>query len=105
MLYIVKEHVYLYADLGLGVRFRSSSSINGLDKTFGYKSLPLSHIRSIKDGALRFFHVAHEEEASRDHVRPIRNQRLRCRHASIEVHRASLISTVLFIWTDEIKMF
>ena len=44
----------------------SSSSINGLDENLGCESLPLSRVRLIKDGALRFRHVMREEEASRN---------------------------------------
>ena len=55
MLYIVDEHVYLLADLGMIVRFGSSSSINGSDETLGYKSLLLSHVSLIEDGAFKFF--------------------------------------------------
>ena len=95
MVYIVEEHVYLYADLGVAVGFGSSSSIKKLDKTLRCKSLPLSHARSIEDGALRFCHVTREEEASRDRVYLIGNRRLRCRHTSIEVHRAYLISAII----------
>ena len=64
MLYIIKEHVYLLAKLGLAVGPGSSSSINGSDETLGCESLPLSHIRSMEDEALKFVHVAREEEAS-----------------------------------------
>ena len=61
MVCIVKEHMYLWADLGMAVIFGSSSSINGSNETLGCESLPLSQVRSIEDGALRFFHVAREE--------------------------------------------
>ena len=61
----------------------------------GCELLPLSCVGLIKDGALRFHHVAHEEESSRDRVRLIMNRHLRCRYASIEVHRAYLISTFI----------
>ena len=77
------------------VGFGSSSSINGSDETLGCKSLPLSHVRSIKDGALKFYHVAHEEEALRDCVSLIINQRERCHHTFIEVHRGHLISDII----------
>ena len=50
------------------IGFGSSSSINGSDKMLGWESLSLIHVRSIKDGALRFFHVVREEEASHDLV-------------------------------------
>ena len=33
--YIVEEYVYLYADLGVTVRFGSSSSINGSNEMLG----------------------------------------------------------------------
>ena len=70
MLYIVKEHVYLQAKLGKTIGFGSSSSVNGSNETFGCELLPLSHDHLIEDGALRFYHVAREEEASHDCVRP-----------------------------------
>ena len=37
----------------------------------GYESLPLSDLRLIEDGALKFLHIACEEEASRDLIHPI----------------------------------
>ena len=61
----------------MAVGFGSSSAINDLDEMLGYESLSLSCVCSIEDGALRFFHVTREEEASRDLIRPIRNRRLR----------------------------
>ena len=79
----------------MSVEFVSSSSINGLDETFGCELLPLSCVRSIEDRALRFWHVAHEEDQSRDHALMILNRRLRCRHTSIEVYSMHLISAVL----------
>ena len=77
IVYIVEEHVYIWAKLGIPVEFGSSSSINGSDKMFGFKFLPLSHVHSIKDGAFRFFHVVLEEEVLCDLVRLIMNQRLK----------------------------
>ena len=59
----IKEHVYLYASLGVAIGFGSSSSINGSDETNGFELLPLSHLRSIEDGVLTFCHVVCEEEA------------------------------------------
>ena len=55
MLYIIKEHAYLYVKLGVTIGFGSTSSINGSDETLGCKSLLLSRVYLIKDGALRFF--------------------------------------------------
>ena len=78
----------------MAIRFGSSSSINSSYETLGCEFLPLSRVNSIEDGALRFYHVASEEKASRDCVRLIVNRRMRCRHASIEVHRVQLISAV-----------
>ena len=52
VLYVVEEHAYVYAKLGVTVRCDVSSSINGLDETLGGDSLPLSRICSIEDGAL-----------------------------------------------------
>ena len=85
----------------MAVRVGSLSSINHLDETLGCKSLTLSRIHSIEDVAFRFGHVAHDEEASHDRVCSIVNQRLRCRHASIEFHRAHLISTVISLQMNE----
>ena len=85
----------------MAIRFGSSSSINRLDETLGCKSLTLSRIRSIEDVALRFGHVAHDEEASHDLVCSIVNQRLRCRHESIEFHRANLLSAVLSLQMND----
>ena len=70
-------------------------SIKDSDEMLGCKSLTLIHVYSIDDGAIRFCHVAREEEASPDCFRPIENQGLRCRHTSIEVHRAYLISDII----------
>ena len=53
----------------MAVGFGSSSSINGSNEILGCELFPLSHVRSIKDGAIKFSYVAHEEEASRDRVR------------------------------------
>ena len=62
MLYIVEEHVYLWAKLGMSIGFGSSSSINGSDEMLGCESLPLSCVHLIEDGALKFGRVACEEE-------------------------------------------
>ena len=48
----------------MDVRFGSSSSINGSNETLGCELLPLSRVRSVNDGELRFFHVVREEEES-----------------------------------------
>ena len=77
------------------VGFGYLASINGLDEILGCESLPLSHVCSIKDGALRFCHIARAEEASCDHVCLIGNRCLRCGNASSEVHQAYLISVVI----------
>ena len=66
----------------------SSSSINSSDEMLACESLPLIRVCSIEDGVLRFCDIACEEESSRNCIRLIRNRRLRCRHASIEVYRA-----------------
>ena len=95
MLYTVKEPVYSYADLGVAVRFDSSSSINGLDEMLGYESLLLSHVCLIGDEAPTFRHLACKEELSRDRVCLIGNRCLRYRHVSIEVHWAHLILAVI----------
>ena len=77
------------------VRFGYSLSNNGLDETLRCESLPLSRVHLIKDGALGFFHVMREEEMLCDRVYPIVNRRVRCRQASIKVHRAPLISAII----------
>ena len=87
MIYIVEEHVYLYAKLAMTIGFGSSSSIQGSDETLGYQSLPLSHVCLIKDRALRFCHILREEEASCDLVHPIVNRRLRFLDGSSNVGR------------------
>ena len=48
----------------VAIGFGSSSSINGSDETLGCESLSLSRVCLIEDGALKFFHVTREEEAS-----------------------------------------
>ena len=77
------------------IRLGSSYSINGSDEMLGCESLPLSYVRSIEEGALRFCHIVREEEASRDRVRPIKNRRLRFYHVFIEVYKVSLISAII----------
>ena len=54
ILYIVEEHAYLLAKLGVAIGFGSSCSINGSDEMLGCELLPLSCVRSIEDGVLRF---------------------------------------------------
>ena len=79
----------------MAIGFDSSSSINGLEEMLRCELLQSIHVHLIEDGALKFFHIMREEEAPHDRIRPIENQHLRCRHLSIEVHRASLISDVI----------
>ena len=62
MIYIVKEHLNLYRDLGVTVGFNILSSINGSDKTNLYEFLRLNYIRGIKDEPSRLLHVACEEK-------------------------------------------
>ena len=45
MVYIIKEHVNLYKNLGVTIGFGSSSSINGLNEMLRCESLPLGHRR------------------------------------------------------------
>ena len=52
MVYIIKEHAYIQAKLGVAIGFGSSSLINNLDEILGYESLPSSRVHSIEDGAL-----------------------------------------------------
>ena len=68
---------------------------------FGCESLALSSICLIKDRALRFCHVTHEEEASRDHINLIVNPRLKGHHASIEVDRAHFISAIITLQIND----
>ena len=58
MVYIVKKYAYKYAKLGVVVRFRSSSSINGSDVKQECELMFLSHGCSIGNEVLRFHHVA-----------------------------------------------
>ena len=60
MIYIVEEHLNLYAKLGVAVGFDSSSSINGSDEMLQCESLLLSRIRLIRDEAPRFRHVTYK---------------------------------------------
>ena len=95
MLYIIKEHVYFYAKLGVTIRCASSSSINGSDEILRCQLSPLSCVRSIEDGALRFRHVAREEEVSHNACRLIFIECSRYSHMSAGVHQAHLISSVI----------
>ena len=99
--YIVKEYVYLQTDLSVTVGFGSISSINGSDEMPGCVSLPLSHVHSIKDGMLRFYHITREEEVSHDWVRLLGNGCLGCCQAYIEVHWSCLISVVITLQMNE----
>ena len=69
--YIVEEHVYMWAKLGVAVGFGISFSINDSNETSGCESLYLSFFRLIEDVALRFHHVVREEETSRNTCRLI----------------------------------
>ena len=79
----------------MAIRFVSSFSINGLDEMLGLKSLPLSRVCLIEDGALRFFHVVREEETYCNACRLICIGPFGCVHMSMGVHRALLISAVI----------
>ena len=48
----------------MAIGFDSSSSINDSNELLGYESLPLSHIRLIKDEELKFYHVEHDNMQS-----------------------------------------
>ena len=85
----------------MAIGFVFSSSINRSYEMLGCESLPLSLVCSIKDEALRFCHVACEEEVLRDRVRSIVNRCLRCRHTSIKVHWLHLISIVIILLMDD----
>ena len=79
----------------MAIGFGISSSINGYDEFLGCKSLHLICVCSIKDGVLRFCHIAREEETLRNAYRLIFIGSSRCVHVSTEVHRSLLISAVL----------
>ena len=81
--------------MGVAIGFVSSSSINSSAETLGCESSPLSPVRSIEDGALRFRNIACEEEASFNVRHLIFIERLRWVHLSTRVHRALLISTII----------
>ena len=77
-IYFMSKNMHINRqNLGVAVGFGSSCSINGSDETLGCESLWLSRVRSIKDRALRFDHIGHEEEALRDLVPSIVNQHIR----------------------------
>ena len=95
MLYIVKEYAYIWAKLDVTVRCITSSSINGMNKILGCKSLPLSRVCSIEDRALRFFQIVIEEETSCNAFRLIFIECFGCVHVSMGVHRVLLISTII----------
>ena len=82
MVYIIEEHAYIYAKLGVVIGFGSSSSTNGSNEKLGFESLQLSRVLSIEDGTLRFRHVSREKEVSRDLVRLILNWCLRFSYGS-----------------------
>ena len=63
------------------------------------ESSVLSSIHPIEE-ALKFFHVAHEEEAPHNSSPLIFIEHSRCNHVSIGVHRAHLISTVIYFEKD-----
>ena len=63
-------------------------SRNLVSRKFDYSKNP-------RDEALRFRHVACEEESLRDRVSLIKNRRPRYHHASIGVRRAHLISAFI----------
>ena len=81
--------------LGVTVRFASLSLINDLDEMLGCKWSSLSPIHPIKEGALRFHHVTHEEEASHNAGRLIFIECSRCNHVFTGVHQACLISAAI----------
>ena len=61
MVYIIKNHAYIYEKLGVTIGFDILSSINSFDEMLGCEWLHLSYFHSIKDGALRFCYVMREE--------------------------------------------
>ena len=74
------------------ISFASSSSINNSNETLGCESSRLSLITLIEDRALRFCHVACEEEASRNVRCWIFIACLRCCQLSLKVHQVHWIS-------------
>ena len=97
MVYIVKEHAFIYEKLGIVVRFHVSSLINSSDEIFGCQSLRLSHFRLIEGEVLRFCHIKREEETSHNACRLNFIGRFGCVHVSTRVHRLLLIYVVIFL--------
>ena len=95
MLFLSKNRGIDRLHLGVTIRFVSSSSINSSDAMLGCESSPLSPVHSSEDGAVGFFHVSHEEEASYNTCRSTFVERSRCSHVSKGVHQACLISTII----------
>ena len=85
----------LRKNMDMTVRCASLSLINGSDETLWCESLSLSRVHLIEDGALKFFHVAHEEETPRNACHLIFLGHSECVHVSTGVHRALLISDAI----------
>ena len=85
------EQIQFSVAVGFGV----PSSINGSDETPGCKSLHLSRVHLIKDGALKFCHIVREEEMPRKGYRLIFIGCSGCVHVSRGVHQSLLISTII----------
>ena len=66
MLFLLKTRGINRLNLGVTIQFASLSSINISNEILGYISSPLRSVYRIEYVALRFHHVAHEEEASRN---------------------------------------
>ena len=95
MLFTSKNMGINKLNLGMTVWFASSSSLNSSDEMFKYESSLLSCVCLIKYGALRFCHIGHEEEASRNAFHSIFIESSRCSHVCIRVHRKCLILAVI----------
>ena len=91
----MEEYAYIATKLGVAIGLRISSSINGYDETLGCKSLCLSCVCLIEDGALRFCHVAREEEALRNDCCLIFIGRSGYVHVYMGVHRLFLSSAII----------
>ena len=79
----------------MAVGFDVSSSITGSNEMLGFKSLHISHVNSMKDRALKFHQIAHEEEMLHNVRHLIFIRCYGCIHVSTGVHWSALISIVI----------
>ena len=95
MNFSVEAHVNFEEKFGRGRWIGTSSSINFLDEMLGCELLSLIHVRLIEDGALKFCHVAREEEASRDRVRLIEDG-----DGYYVAYKPITLSSILFMFVE-----